>query len=81
MADIQPKSVRVITLSASDRVHRPVNIVTSLAGDQHHAVKTHLQATAAQAALAPGSQETVQDSGGSIKGLPTIFISGYVAPN
>lgn len=79
MADIQPKAVRVIAASASDRVHRTVNIVTSLAGDIHHAVKTHTQVTSANSKV--GINETVQDSGGSIKGLPTIFISGYSGPN
>jgi len=62
-----------------------VNILTSQvasAGTSAHPHKGHTQVTAAQAsAFMSGQVKTVQASGGTIAGLPTIVIPGYSAPN
>jgi hypothetical protein len=78
-APIIQQSVRVIAKSTSNHTNKLVNIVTSTVGDVHHAIKTYLQLTAVQAKV--GIHHTFQDSGGSIKGLPTICIVGYTGPN
>lgn len=72
------KSVRVIAFAAANVHHlKTCNIVTA----QQAAVpyKEFLQLTAAQAVK--GVHPTIMDSGGTVKGLPTVYISGYGGPN
>lgn len=66
------KLVRVIA-NANSKLFPTVNIVTA---DSTHKFPTYTQT----AAPVKGVHETVQDSGGSVKGLKTIVIPGYVAP-
>lgn len=76
MADREQKTVRVIA-SVNSRTLRTVNIVTSAAGYVAGEIKTCLQAAGAPVRA---EYETVQDSGGLITGLTTIYIAGYSAP-
>lgn len=62
-------SVRVLA-GSSTKTLRTVNIKTVATG----ANKQHTQQTT------NGPWPQVQDSGGQIKGLPTIVISGYSGP-
>lgn len=75
-------SLRVIAF-ASKNVHhlRTVNIKASNSKtlDPHNAIHEYVQLTPAQ--MVKGIHETVMDSGGQIKGLPTIYVNGYTAPN
>lgn len=72
---VQPlKTIRIIAASARDPgVHRVVNIVVAKAAAQAQFLQT------------AGDQGrtflTVKDSGGAIKGLPTIDVAGYTAPS
>jgi hypothetical protein len=72
------KNVRVI--ANGNRKNVPtVNITTTPS-----AAKTFpkwVQVTGAVALANPGKFETVQDSGGSFRGIPTVHILGYTAPN
>ena len=72
--------MRVITYNAKNAGNlKTVNIVTSLpAGGQ---VKTATQQTSAVVSANPNEFPTYMDSGGTVAGLPTVFISGYSAPN
>jgi hypothetical protein len=81
MAEIAQKSLRVIALNASQKGKlRTVNIISTQAAEtDKHRTKTTTQLTAAQVMI--GIHETVMDSGGTVAGLPTIFISGYAGPN
>lgn len=78
------KSIRVIAASASDKLHRTVQIISSasqLAKDVHKVVKQYTQLTSSQAKV--GIHETVQD-GSALRNastFPTIYINGYTAPN
>lgn len=77
MAEATSKSVRIIAARADQKGKlRTVNIKTDAKRDQH---KGHTQLTAAQTQV--GIHETVMDSGGQIAGLPTIYVSGYSAPD
>lgn len=64
------KSIRVLA-NANNKTLRTVNIATS----GTNTFKTYTQQTTDNR-LWP----TVQDSGGAIKGLPTIIIAGYTGP-
>lgn len=75
MAD---KSVRVVA-DAGDKRWETVNIVTSPPANNQ--AEKCIQVTALQAAAANNEIPTVQDSGGSVAGLRTVYISGYTAPN
>lgn len=78
-----PRIVAFNALNAGNL--KTVNIVASAPADDTHRVKTHTQVTAAAFGTAvPGSIPTFMAAGaaGAITpGLPTIFISGYSAPN
>lgn len=76
MAD---KSVRVAA-NTNNKQLETVNVASTQPpnGPKH---KKHQQVTAAQAAAKPHLFETYQDSGGTVKGLRTIHIPGYAAPN
>lgn len=77
---VQQKSCRVIAYSAKNIQHmKTVNIVTSLTGDIHHAIKQFLQLTAAQTQVQ--QHPTFMDGSASPKDLPTIYIAGYSGPN
>lgn len=81
MAD---KSARIIASSATDHNHQTVNIVsTPTLPDNLKSgkVKRINQLTAAQTAANKGSIKTLQDSGGTVKGLHTVHIPGYTTPN
>jgi hypothetical protein len=74
------KTVRVIT-NANSRLFRTVNIVTTKANDPANQFPTWLQAAGA---VPSNTYETVQASGAKdtiVKGLKTVFISGYNAPS
>lgn len=66
-----PKTVRIVA-NTNLKGLRTVN-VASVAPSS---AKPHMQVSVGK----PGSIGTVQDSGGTIKGLPTIFVSGYSGP-
>lgn len=72
------KPVRIIAFNSKNGL-KTVNIVTSVSKDPDKNVKECLQLTAAQAKVE--QHPTWQDSGGSIKNLPTIVIQGYAGPN
>lgn len=74
------KPVRIVAFAAKNVQHlRTVNIKSVAPSDPAHSIKEHLQVTAALAQVQ--HQPTLMDSGGSIAGLPTIFINGYAGPN
>jgi len=76
----QRKSVRIVAFSSkSVQTLRTVNIVATAPADPHHSVKEHTQLTAAQTMV--GIHPTWMDSGGSVKGLPTVYINGYTGPS
>lgn len=66
------KLVRVIA-NASSKLFPTVNIKTA---DATHTFPTYTQT----ASPVKGIHETVQDSGGQVKGLKTIVIPGYSGP-
>jgi len=68
------KSV-VIAAAAANKQWKMVNIVATAAPKGG---KGHAQVPAAQNTLK--QYPVYQDSGGSIKGLPTVYITGYVGP-
>lgn len=72
-----------IIANSSDKTFETVNInsVASLPDVMKHTVKRYTQVTAAVAAANKGKFETFKDSGGTVKGLRTIHIPGYAAPN
>jgi hypothetical protein len=74
------KSVRVIA-NTNNRRYRTVNIVTSQPTGHHRHYAQWSQVTAAETAMALKCYETVQDSGGTVPGLKTVYIAGYTAPN
>ena len=77
----QFKSVRVIA-NANNKTYRTVNIVTSQPANDAHHYPQYAQVTLATVnANPPGTFETVQDSGGTVAGLKTVYIPGYTAPN
>jgi hypothetical protein len=78
----QRKQVRIVAQSnKSAGVVKTVNIVTVKPSIPSE-VKECVQVTAANWALgARGVIATFMDGSASPKGLPTIFISGYTAPN
>lgn len=65
------KTVRVIANNTALKQLKTVNVLSAPAP---HA-KSHLQSAGANPAAA-----TYMDSGGTVKGLPTIAIAGYVGP-
>lgn len=79
--------VRIISAVAGDaNVHETVNVITvkNNGTDPHNSIKEHVQITAAQYnALGPYKEQidTFRDSGGTVKGLRTIYVSGYTAPS
>jgi hypothetical protein len=76
------RPTRIISKAQAGRdqnEHETVNIVATKPSDPHKAIKEHVQLTAAQ--TKPGVHETLIDSGGTVKGLRTIYINGYTAPN
>lgn len=77
------RPVRIMSKATAGRdqsQHETVNVVTSRGLDAKTLqLKEHVQLTAAQAV--PGVHETLIDSGGTVKGLRTILVSGYSAPN
>jgi hypothetical protein len=74
----QRKQVRIVAQSnKSAGVVKTVNIVTT--ADANKQAKEHVQLTAAQTAV--GVHPTYMDGSAHPAGLPTIFISGYSAPN
>jgi len=76
----QRKSVRIVAFSSKNVQHlKTVNILAVKPVDPAHVIKEHVQLTAAQAMVQ--HHPSLMDSGGSIKGLPTIYINGYSAPN
>lgn len=69
-------AVRVVSYASANIGRlRTVNITTVQATPKH---KEMSQISAAQATR---QHPTWMDSGGSIKGLPTIYIAGYAGPN
>lgn len=76
-------AARIIAKSTSNHTHETVNIVSSanLPDAQKGKVKRHQQVTGAVAAAMKGAFKTLQDSGGTVKGLRTIHIPGYSGPN
>jgi hypothetical protein len=73
-------SIRVLAYNAANVHHlRTVNIVAAAPVDPHHSIKEYLQLTAAQ--YSNGIHEQVMAAGSTQKGLPTIYINGYTAPN
>ena len=73
-------SIRVLAYSAANVHHlRTANIVAAAPADPHHSIKEYLQLTAAQ--YNPHIHEQVMAAGSTQKGLPTIYINGYTAPN
>ncbi len=72
--------MRVITFDSKNAGNlKTVNIVTSLpAGGQ---TKTALQQTASVASANLNEFPTMMAAGSVVAGLPTVFISGYTAPN
>lgn len=78
----QRRPARVISKAsagADHSEHETVNIVSVKPTDPHHAIKEQVQLTAAQTTA--GVQETLIDSGGTVKGLRTIYINGYTGPS
>lgn len=76
----QRKSVRVVAFNSKNVQHlKTVNIAASKPNDPHHSIKEMLQLTAAQAQVQ--HHPSLMDSGGTIAGLPTVFINGYAGPN
>ena len=73
---------RIITYAAKN-VHylRTVNIITTQAADKALHLREYVQVTAAQAAAYPNLIPTFMAAGASTKGLPTVYINGYTAPN
>lgn len=80
--EVAAKTCRIIAFNAATQRQnhmRVVNIVstTPAAGDKPNR-KQHTQASVAPRA---GEYPTYMDSGGTVSGLPTIFISGYSGPS
>lgn len=78
----QRRQTRIISKATAARdgaQHETVNIVTTTTGVIKGQHKEHVQLTSAQ--TVSGVHETLIDSAGSVKGLRTIFVSGYTAPN
>ena len=73
---------RVIVYNAKE-IHylRTVNIITTQAADKALHLREYVQVTAAQAAANPNLIPTFMAAGASTKGLPTVYINGYTAPN
>jgi hypothetical protein len=76
------KSVRIIAFNAQNVHHiKTANISTvqNTGGAANHPHREFLQLTAAQAVK--GVHPTIMDSGGTVKGLPTLYVAGYGGPN
>lgn len=73
---------RIIAYNAKE-IHylRTVNIITTQATDKALHSREYVQATAAQVALRPNLTATFMAAASSTKGLPTVYINGYTAPN
>jgi hypothetical protein len=76
-------SLRVLAYAAKNVQHlRTVNVLAAAPVDPNHSIKPSIQLTAVQ--YKTGVHEQVMASGAPnavTKGLPTIFINGYTAPN
>jgi hypothetical protein len=70
-----PLKTVIVQANANNKNWRTVNVV---AGTAPAGKKQHLQVTAAQNTLR--QFPTYQPSGGTIPGLPTIWIPGYTGP-
>lgn len=81
--DQGPKSVRIVAYAAAQvGILKSVNIITSLTGYASNAIRTCVQLTAAQVAAGiPNDYPTYMDDSANPARLPTIYISGYTAPN
>lgn len=74
----QRKNVRIIAYNAAQvQELKSVKIVTT----SNPALKEHVQMTSAQNTANPGQFPTYMDETAHPAGLPTIYISGYTAPN
>lgn len=69
------KSYRVIALNTARKL-RTVNVTATASVAKVNKSVTQVGATAPQGVI-----ETVMDSGGAVRGLPTLHIPGYAGPS
>lgn len=78
----QRKPVRIVAFNAQNvQTLKTVNVLAAAPVDPGHEIKECLQLTAAQATVQEPTLMAAGGPGSTIKGLPTIFINGYTAPN
>lgn len=78
---VEPRqSVRIVAFNSKNVQHlRTVNILAAKPSDPHHSIREFLQLTSANSTV--GTHRTLMDSAGTVKGVPTIYVNGYTAPN